>query len=146
MIKRPNKLIPYQIKSLKLSGTDFEELKKKAKDIFKEIKSRTKRKPYIKSAYFNKQKVFFDYFWQHLNQKRRRERKVRLQLFAIAIELIRNSRNTPLSNDNPANRNETLHRFAGLTKDKRLFYVQIKEDKKRGHKYFMSAFWAKHYK
>jgi len=144
MPKVQNKLIFYQTKSLKLSGTDIKELEKKAKDIFKDIKSRTKRKPYIKSAYFSKQKVFFDYFWQHLNQKRRRERKVRLQLFAVAIELIKNSRNAPISNDNPANRNEILHRFAGLTKDKKLFYVQIKEDKRRGHKYFMSAFWAKH--
>ncbi len=143
MTRVQNKLIPYQTKSLKLSGTDLEELEKTAKDIFKKIKSKTKRKAYIRSSYFNKQKVFFDYFWQHLNQKRRRERRVRLQLFSGAIEVIKNSRNAPVSNDNPANRNEILHRFAGLTKDKKLFYVQIKEDKRKGHKYFMSAFWAK---
>ena len=143
MAKTQDKLIPYQAKSLKLSGTDLKELEKKAKDIFKDIKSRTKRKPYIRSAYFNKQKVFFDYFWQHLNQKRPRQRFERLQLFALAVEVIKYSRNTPMSQDNPANRNEILHRFAGLTKDKRLFYVQIKEDKRRGHKYFMSAFWGR---
>ena len=143
MVKAQNKLITYQTRLLKLSGTNLKELEKRAKDVFKEIKIRTKRKPYIRSAYFSKQKVFFDYFWQHLNQKRRRERRVRLQLVAVAIEVIKNSRNAPPSNDNPANRNEILHRFAGLTKDKRLFYVQIKEDKRRGHKYFMSAFWAK---
>ena len=138
-----NKLIPYQTKSLKLSGTDFKEIEKKAKDVFKNIKSKTKRKPYIRSAYFGKQKIFFDYFWQHLKQKRKRERRVRLQLFNLAVEVIENSKNSPTSNDNPANKNEILHRFAGLTRDKKLFYVQIKEDKRRNHKYFMSALWAK---
>ena len=67
---------------------------------------------------------------------------MRLQLFAVAIEVIMYSRNAPISNDNPSNQNEILHRFAGITRDKRVFYVQIKEDKKRGHKYFMSAFWV----
>lgn len=138
-----NKLIPYPVKSQKLTGTSLEELERKAEEIFKDIKRKTKRRPYIRSAYFNKEKIFFDYFWVHLNQKRRRERQVRLQLFAVAIEIVKNSRNAPISNDNPANRNEILHRFAGLTRDKKLFYVQIKEDKRRSHKYFMSAFWAK---
>lgn len=143
MSKIQDNLISYQSKSSKLSGTDLKELWKKAQAVFKNIKSRTKRKPYIRSAYFNKQKVFFDYFWQHLNQKSPRQRFERLQLFASAIEIIKYSRNSPISQDNPTNRNEILHRFAGLTKDKKLFYVQIKEDKKRGHKYFMSVFWAK---
>ena len=35
---------------------------------------------------------------------------------------------------------EILHRFAGLTKNRELFYVQIKEDKRSGRKYFMSCF------
>ena len=143
MIKNQNKLIPYSVKSAQLSGTTFKELERKARSVFKSIKSKTKRRSYIRSTYFNKQKIFFDYFWQHLKQKRERERKIRLQLFNIAIEVIENSRNAPTSNDNPANKNEILHRFAGLTKDKRLFYVQIKEDKRRNQKYFMSAFWVK---
>jgi hypothetical protein len=136
-------MISYQTKTKKLPGTSYSEVRKEALVLFNQIKKRTKRRPYIRSAYFKKQKIFFDYFWVHLNQKRRRERQIRLQLFAVAVEVIKNSRNAPVSNDNPANRNEILHRFAGLTKDKRLFYVQIKEDKRRDHKYFMSAFWAK---
>lgn len=32
-----------------------------------------------------------------------------------------------------------IYRFAELTAEKELFYVQIKEDKKK-HKYFMSCF------
>ncbi len=134
---------PYLAKSGLLKGTNLKEIGKKAMAEFREIERRTKRKAYIKSAYFNKQKVFFDYFWDHLNQKRKRERKTRLKLFNVAIEVIKNSKNPPVSVDNPANRNETLHRFIGVTKNGKLFCVQIKEDKKKGNKYFMSAFWVK---
>ena len=35
---------------------------------------------------------------------------------------------------------EILHRFAGSTKEKELFFVQIKEDKKTGQKYLISIF------
>ena len=58
--------IPYFTKVNKLPGTNYTEVKKNADIIFKQIKSKTKRRPYIRSAYFNKQKVFFDFFWQHL--------------------------------------------------------------------------------
>jgi hypothetical protein len=54
--------------------------------------------------------------------------------------VIKNSRNHPTSEENPHKKGEILHRFAGLTKDKELFYVQIKEDKRSGKKYFMSCF------
>ncbi len=134
---------PFLVKSNLLKGTNFREIEKNARSKFKEIKKQTKRKPYIRSAYFNKQKVFFDYFWTHLNQKRKRERKTRLKLFDVAVEVIKNSKRPPVSVDNPTDRNETLHRFTGATKGGRLFCVQIKEDKKRGSKYFMSAFWIK---
>ena len=33
-----------------------------------------------------------------------------------------------------------LHRFAGITADNHLFYVQIKEDKRKGQKWLISVF------
>jgi len=56
------------------------------------------------------------------------------------LELAKNSRNRPVSKENPNKRGEILHRFAGLTRDKEVFFVQIKEDKKGKKKYFMSCF------
>ena len=44
------------------------------------------------------------------------------------------------SKDNPNNAKEILHRFAGKSKDKQSFYVQIKENKQNDEKYFMSVF------
>jgi len=48
--------IPYFAKVNKLSGTNYAEVKKNADIIFKQIKSKTKRRPYVRSAYFNKLK------------------------------------------------------------------------------------------
>lgn len=46
----------------------------------------------------------------------------------------------PKSKENPNEPSEILHRFAGTTKEKDLFYVHIKEDKRTGQKYLISIF------
>ncbi|MBL7159682.1 hypothetical protein ISS85_04350 [Candidatus Microgenomates bacterium] len=133
-------MIPYQTKTKKISATRFSDIWKESQLIYSKIKSRTKRKPYIRSAYFSKQKIFFSYFWIHLSQKSPRQRRIRLKFFPCAIDLIKNSRNTPSSKINPNKRTEILHRFAGLTKNKELFFLQIKENIKTDKKYLMSVF------
>ncbi|MFC1790038.1 hypothetical protein ACFLZP_00980 [Patescibacteria group bacterium] len=133
-------MIAYQTKFLKLAGTSYKEVYKKAQEVFGSIKRRTKRKPYLRSAYFHKEKIFFDNFWVHLTQKRRPERLRRLKFFLAAIELIRKSRNHPDTIQNPSKESELLHRFQGLTKKKEVFYVQIKEHKRTGRKQLMSIF------
>ncbi|HXK40863.1 MAG TPA: hypothetical protein VJ046_02060 [Candidatus Paceibacterota bacterium] len=133
-------MIPFQTKTKKLPGTNYVEVRKNALTLFNQLKKKTKRKPYLRSKYFKKQKIFFDFFWEHLLQKNHKERVRRLKFFSAAIELIANSKNNPTTTENPHKSGELLHRFAGLTKEKELFYVQIKEDKRSGAKYFMSCF------
>lgn len=133
-------MIYYQTKIKKLPETNYSEVKKHALFILNQIKKKTKRRPYIRSAYFNKQKIFFDYFWIHLSQKNLRERIRRLRYFSCALDLVRNSRISPVSIENADNRNEMLHRFVGETKDKEVFFVQIKENKRGDKKYLMSCF------
>ena len=133
-------MIFYQTKTKKLPGTNYSEVRRHALFILKQIKKRTKRRPYIRSAYFNKQKIFFDYFWIHLLQKNLKERTKRLKHFSCSLDLIRNSKVAPTSKENIDNKNEMLHRFAGKTKDKEVFFAQIKENKKSGKKYLMSCF------
>lgn len=123
-----------------MPGTNYGEIYPVAIAIFKEIKSKTKRKPYIRSIYFNKEKVFLDYFWQHLREKNLRDRTRRLKYYQCALDLIKNSKSEPTSKQNPNKLKEILHRFAGLTKNKELFFVQIKEDKKTSQKHFLSVF------
>ncbi len=133
-------MIPYLTKVKKLSGTSYAEVKKDAEIIFKQIKSKTKRNPYARSAYFNKQKVFFNFFWQHLLEKSHKERVRRLKFLPCAVDLIRNSKIAPTSKENIDKIDEMLHRFVGQTKEKEIFFVQIKENKKSGKKYLISCF------
>ena len=133
-------LTPYSTRSSILSGTSLSEVMRGAHTVYNPIKHKTKRNPYIRSAYFKKEKVLFDFFWEHLSHKPPRERTERLKYFRAAIELIEQSRQAPISKLNPNKPTELLHRFAGLTRERLLFYVQIKETVSTGRKYFMSCF------
>ena len=131
----------YKTKTAKLTGTDFHEVNQKAFGLYQQIKRKTKRRPYIRSAYFNKDKVFLELFWKHLFDKQNwRDRIRRLRYFSCAIELIKNSKFEPISKENPNKPAEMLHRFAGATRDNDLFFIHIKEDKKNGQKWLMSVF------
>ncbi len=132
-------MIPYQTKSKKISGTSYGEVMKKAFLAYDEIKKKTKRRQYIRSAYFKKEKVFLDYFREHLFQKSQKERMNRLRFFNASLELIRESKIGPVEKSESFEKKEVLYRFAVLTKEKSLFYVQIKEDKRK-RKYMMSCF------
>lgn len=130
----------YHTKAGKLTGTDFAEVRKKAFFIFKQIKRKSKRHPYVRSAYFDKDKIFLNLFWAHLFDKPLGERLRRLKYFAVAIELIEHSRVLPTTKPDSNNSRTLLHRFTGLTKENEIFYVQIKEDLSSGKKYLISIF------
>ncbi|KKQ80600.1 MAG: hypothetical protein UT02_C0005G0011 [Parcubacteria group bacterium GW2011_GWC2_38_7] len=131
----------YKTKIQKYPGSTFHDVHKLAFSLFTEIKHKTKRRAYIRSAYFNKDKIFLDLFWHHLFEKQNwRDRVRRMKYFACAIDLIKNSKINPASKENPNKKNELLHRFYGITNDKDLFCVQIKEDKKKGQKFLLSVF------
>lgn len=131
----------YQAKAEKLTGTDFHEVYKKAFGLYEQIRKRTKRRAYLRSIYFKKDKIFLALFWEHLWDKHKwQDRMRRLKFYSAALELIQHSRFEPKSKENPNKSSEMLHRFAGSTKEKELFFVQIKEDKQTGQKYFISVF------
>ncbi|MDP3244731.1 MAG: hypothetical protein Q8M83_03695 [bacterium] len=131
----------YKTKVKKFSGSDFHEVHKKAFSFYVEIKKKSKRRAYLRSAYFSKDKIFLDLFWYHLFEKQNwRDRVRRMKYFGCAVELIKNSRFEPKSKENPNKLNEILHRFYGITADNELFCVQVKEDKKRGQKFLISVF------
>jgi hypothetical protein len=133
-------MIAFQSKVFRITGSNDRDIHKKVRKLFNQIEKHSKRKPYLRSPYFKKQKVFFDYFWMHLNQKGNTERIARLKYFECALDLIANSRNKPSSRINPNKKNEILYRFGGLSKEKELFFVQIKQDTKKKKLYFMSVF------
>lgn len=130
----------YKVSSPKIGATRYEDVFKRARIIYRSIEGRTKRQPYVRSMYFDKEKIFLNYFWKHLEQKSYIQRRRRLRLLPCAIELMEKSHYLPISKENPNKKGEVLHRFVGITGSDELFYVQIKEDLRSGRKYFMSVF------
>lgn len=131
----------YPTKFKKLSGTKYSEVYKKAFKAYKKIKNQTKRRPYIRSTYFKKDKIFLGLFWHHLDDKLNMRDKIRrLKYFTCAIDLIRHSHFDPVSKENVDRKYEILHRFMGSTSENEIFFVQIKENKRTGQKYFLSVF------
>jgi hypothetical protein len=83
-------------------------------------------------------------FWEHLAQKHRKNRMIRLKFYKVAIDLLRNSNQTPDTIFSKEDKNTILHRFYGMTNKGETFCVQIKEDKRSDRKDFMSVFDIKH--
>ncbi len=131
----------YRTKSAELKGTDFKEVHNYAISCYKKIKNKSKRRAYIRSAYFKKDKIFIDLFWEHLFSKENwKDRTRRLKYFPAAIELINKNTFDPQSKENPNKNGEILHRFKGKTPTGKIFFVQIKENKRNGQKFFISVF------
>ena len=130
----------YHSKNNPISGTDYREVKKKALLAYKQIIGHSKRRPYVRSLYFNKDKVFLELFWKHLSDKNYWDQMRRMKFFTCGIEVIQKSHCPPLSKDNPNKTNETLHRFRGITPNHQFFCVQIKEYKRTGKKFLISIF------
>ena len=131
----------YKTKAKRLPGSDIREVRKSAFLVFQKILKKSKRRSYIRSAYFNKEKVFLNLFWEHLFTKENwRDRVRRLKYLPPAFELIQKTRFHPISKENPNKQDEIFHRFAGMTSENHLFYVQIKENKRKGQKWLISFF------
>ncbi len=130
----------YKSKYGKLSGSSYDELAPVARAEFQRIKKLTKRQPYVRSAYFSKDKIFLSLFWEHLAQKHRGDRTSRLKLYICAIDLLRHTKQAPDTIFRADDLNVLLHRFLGETKGGEQFYVQVKENKRTGRKDFMSVF------
>ncbi|EKD55988.1 MAG: hypothetical protein ACD_58C00322G0008 [uncultured bacterium] len=126
----------YRTKINKLSGSNFKEVEKQAKKIFRSIK--TKRTPYLRSKYFRGEKVFLNIFWRHLYDKHEKDRTRRLKFYECAFDLISNNSNNPTTKDNPNKPEEILYRFLGVTKSNEYFRVQIKENKRTKRKDLIS--------
>lgn len=131
----------FETKVAPASGTQYQEVYQQSFDLYKKIKKKTKRRPYIRSAYFKKDKIFLELFWNHLHEKLNfRDKTRRAKYFPCALDLIRHTLHHPESKENVDRKSEILHRFTGRTKDGRLFCVQIKEEKRSAQKWLVSVF------
>ena len=118
----------------------YKDMMQQARKLFRTLQRRTKRRPYVRSAYFRKDKVFFEYFWVHLNQKSLPDRARRLKYLPCAIELIRTSMQSPTTFVNRDEPNAIHHQFKGVTSEKLRFFVIVKQDRASGKKHLLSIF------
>ena len=130
----------FQSKFSQLAGTNYSEVYPLAFGLYKQLKRKSKRRPYLRSAYFKKSKIFLDYFWSHLHQKNLKDKARRLKLYCCALDLIKNCKVEPSSKEDPNRYGIILHRFAGVSADKQKFFLQIKENKNSDEKVLISVF------
>lgn len=130
----------YKSKLKLLPGTSYDEVIKIARQEHKKIEKLTKRQPYVRSTYFNKDKIFVSMFWTHLMQKDRKVRLKRLKFYSAAIDLMRNTRCEPETIFRKDDLSVFTHRFYGITKEGVEYCVQVKQDKRSGRKDFMSVY------
>ena len=130
----------YQCATRPLAGHRFIAIIPEVRRIFRTIQKRTKRKPYVRSAYFGKNKIFFDFFWQHMQEKLPSDRARRLIYFPCAIELLRNSRYDPETFIDSRYPNVIKHRFKGVTPDGKQFGVVVHEDRKTDKKQLLTMY------
>ena len=71
----------YKTKIKALAGTNYKEISKKAIGLYRQIKKKTKRRPYVRSAYFDKDKIFLGLFWSHLYDKNYWDQTRRMKFF-----------------------------------------------------------------
>ncbi len=130
----------YKTKIKQLSGTSYSEVYSQAKFLYKQIASKTRRKPFLRSKYFDGQKIFLDYFWDHISRKNPADRMRRLKQYLCALDLIKNTKIEPEIKDDQDDSSKILYRFKGCNGNNEIFYVQITEEKKSGKKHFLSVF------
>ena len=85
----------YTSKYSRLPGSSYNESLNHARREYNVIAHSTKRQPYVKSKYFNGNKVFLKVFWNHVMQKRLKERTRRLRFYRAALDVLRHSKITP---------------------------------------------------
>jgi hypothetical protein len=136
-----DKITYFQSRYETLRGANDKEVFYEARQVFRKYDNK-RRLPYVRSKYFNGQKVFLNMFYRHLNEKSAAEHRRRIIFVRCAIDLIKNSMVPPV----PPGKNATFDgrkdehfRFQGMTKSGVKFAVQIACNKKNNH-YFMSCF------
>ncbi len=146
MVKRRKKkqakpeIKAYRCKTAPLSGHRFVDIMPQARRVFRTLQKQTKRRPYVRSEYFHKDKIFFDFFWQHMQQKLPSDRARRLIYFPCALEVLRNSRHDPETYIDIRSPGIIKHRFVGITPGGQRFGVVIHEDRKTNKKQLLTIY------
>lgn len=108
--------------------------------MWRTLQKRTKRRPYVRSIYFHKDKIFFDFFWQHLQQKSVVDRARRLKYLPCALEVLRRSRYDPVTFIDIRQPGIIKHEFVGVAPDEVRFSVIVQQDRGTDKKQLLSLY------
>lgn len=140
--KRTNEqdIRPYHCKTKPLVGHRFVEIMPRARGVFRALQKQTKRRPYVRSTYFHRDKIFFDFFWQHLQQKSVVDRARRLKYLPCALEVLRKSRHDPVTFVDIRRPGIIKHEFVGVAPDGMRFSVVVQQDRGTDKKQLLSLY------
>lgn len=133
-------MVFYKTKAHPIPGTRYADVAPQARALLRTIERRTKRRPYLRSAYFKKDKIFLTYYWKHLSQLKTYQRTRRLKYLPCAIELLRKSRHQPERYRKREQEKEVYYRFFGISPNGIEFVVQVKGNEKTNRKELLSVF------
>ena len=125
----------FQSKYPKLYSTVYLRVYNQTKTYYESLIKNPRRKPHIKSKYFDG-KVFLDEFWTQILKRNLADRHRRLTFYYCAIDLIQHSKYTPQIKMKSGKK---LYEFYGIAKNGEKFAVHIRRSP-RGESYFMSCF------
>lgn len=126
----------YHTKCEALSGTSWKETHAAAKDAHKSYIGSARRRAYIRSPLFQRDKVFIDTYWRTLGTRNFRDRQRRLSFLPCGLELIKHAH---FSKQEVVESKRRYYHFDGVTPAGKSFSVHIKEDG-AGRRYLMSVF------
>jgi len=134
----------FQSKVSCISGSNDKEVFYEARQIFRKYDNK-RRLPYVRSKYFDSQKIFLNMFYKHLDQKPEAEHRRRIIFVPCALDLLKNSRVEPVTPPTDLTRSIVYYRFQGMSGDDKKFIVQVMRDKKNNC-YLMSCFPVKNFR
>lgn len=131
----------FQSKYHQLPGTSYQEVINAAYYHHQKLQRRNpRRRVYVRSKYFKRDKVFLTLFWPHLLQKRKGEQIRRAKLYLCALDLLRNYQDLDGAVIDRSHPESVLLRFKGRTKDGVLFIVQVKYQIRSDRRDFISVY------
>lgn len=141
-MRKKHAVVPrlFSCKTQPLKGHRFVEIMPQARQAFRALQRKTKRRPHVRSAYFNKDKIFFDFFWHHMQRKSVVDRARRLKYFPCALEVLRQSRQDPGTFVDKYQPNVIKHEFQGKAPDGMTFSIIVQQDRKKGEKQLLSIY------
>ena len=124
----------FKSKHSKLYSTVYSRVFCSARLYYESLIQNPRRKPYVKSKFFDK-KVFLDEFWTQILRRNLADRRRRLSFYICAIDLIQNTRCEPVIKYEVG---KEFYEFYGIAKNGEKFVVHMRRSKE--NIYFMSCF------